>query len=617
MTDPSVQLAALVVAAVGAGWLADRLRIPAILPLLAVGLLAGPAFGLLDPDALFGDLLTSTVGLAVGVILYEGGLSLRLRELEGSQRAIWGLVSVGVAVTWVIGSTVAVLVLDVSLGVGIVLGAILVVSGPTVVGPVLQTVRPSRKVGSILKWESIFIDPVGAMLAVLAFDVVIAGADSPGLGELTGEVALFVVAGAGTGGLVAAGAVFVLRRHWVGEHLISLFGVALAMLAYVLADAVAHEAGLLATTVLGLVLSNHHRVRTEPLVRFSEVLRVLLIGILFIVLSARLTRDQLASLGMGTVVLIVVLVLVARPVATWISTFGSGLEMREKALIAGIAPRGIVAASIASVFGLELEAAGVEGAELLTPVVFAVIVATVLVYGLGAGPLARMLGLARRGQEGVLILGAGVVERGLAEAVAGAGLEVVVATINRNDERAARMLGIRTFYGNVLDEDIDLRLEMSGIGRLLALTPNDEVNTLAARRFEEVFGGAEIYQLPATPPPPGVQAGTSELGGRGLFDSSLVYPRLRRLIEEQGINRTTLSEKFDTARFIEKHGNDVIPLMAVRDGRLLLNVIDAPTALMDRLQIGDVVLWVKPGADGDEAGDGSQVVSIPDGVEAE
>lgn len=592
MSDPAIQLAALVVAAVAAGWLADRLRIPAILPLLAVGLLAGPGFRLIDPDALFGDLLTSAVGLAVGVILFEGGLSLRLSELDGSQRAIWGLVTVGVATTWLLGSVAAVLLFDMSVGVAVVLGAILVVSGPTVVGPILQTVKPSRKVGSILKWESIFIDPIGAMLAVLAFDVVIAGADGPGLGALTGEVALFIVAGAATGTAVATVSVFVLRRHWVGEHLISLFGLAMALIAFMVADVFAHESGLLATTVLGLILSNHHRVRTEPLVRFSEVLRVLLIGILFIVLSARLTREQLSTLGAGAVVFIVVLVVVARPLATWISTFGSGLEWREKGLLAGVAPRGIVAASIASVFGVELESAGIRGAELLTPLVFAVIVATVLIYGFGAGPLARLLGLARRGQEGVLVLGAGVVELAIAEALADADVDVILATVNRNDERRARMLGLRTFYGNVLNDDIDLRLEMSGIGRFMALTPNDEVNTLGARRFEEVFGGGEIYQLPPTSPPPGVETMSSELGGRGLFHPDFEYAHLRRILEDDGVHKTALSEKFDKPTFLERHGPDLVPLMAVRDGRLLVNVIDAPTPLIDRLQSGDVVLWV-------------------------
>jgi NhaP-type Na+/H+ or K+/H+ antiporter len=594
MNDPAVQIAALVVAAVVANWLADHLRIPSILPLLAVGLLAGPILGWLDPDALFGDLLTPMVAVAVGVILFEGGLTLRHQEIDGSQRVIWALVTVGAVVTWVIASATARIFLDVGWGMAVVLGSILVVSGPTVVGPVLQTVRPSRQVGSILKWESIFVDPVGAMLAVIAFDAVIAGRAEVTVTAVAVDVALFALVGSLMGIIVAAAAVFALRRHWIPEHLISLFGLASALVAFTAADVIVHESGLLATTVVGLTMANHRRIRTEPMVRFSEVLRVLLIGGLFIILSARLTRDQLSSIGWGVAVLITVLVFVARPAATWLSTIGSGLELREKALIAGVAPRGIVAASIASVFGVELEHAGVPGAALLTPVTFAVIIATVLIYGLGAGPLARALGLARRGQEGALILGAGPVERAIAEALVAADVDVVVATINRNDERLARMAGLRTFYGNVLDDEVDLRLEMSGIGRLLALTPNDEVNTLAARRFTEVFGGAEVFQVSATPPPPGVDSTMTSLGGRELFGPDWDYRSLLSAIQNGGVRRTQLSKEFDRVAFFEHHGPEITPLIAVRDRRLIVNVVDAPTRLADRLAADDVVLWLGP-----------------------
>lgn len=592
MIDPMVQVAGLVVAAVAAGWLADRLRIPSILPLLVVGVLVGPVLGWIDPDGLLGDLLVPVVTLAVGVILFEGGLSLRVREIEGSQRAIWGLVTVGVLVTWLVGALAAWLLVGLDPAPAVILAAILVVSGPTVVGPVLRAVQPSRQVASILKWESILIDPIGAMLAVIAFDAVIAGTETPGFLGVAADVGLFVLVGAGAGALVAAGAVYVLRRHWVPEDLLSLFGLASAIVAFTAADLVFRESGLIAATVVGLILSNHRRLRTEPLVRFSEVLRVLLIGVLFIVLSARLTLEQLAGIGWGTVGLILALVLVARPLAVWLGTLGSTLEDKQKAFIAGLAPRGIVAVSIASVLGLELEEAGVGGAEMFSPIAFAVIAATVVIYGFGAGPLARALKLAHPGQAGVLVLGAGPVERAVAEALSASGMEVIVATVNRNDERAARMAGLRTYYGNVLDEDVDLRLELSGIGRLLALTPNDEVNALAARRFSDLFGGAEVYQLPPLPPPPGVESTPSDLGGRRLIGDGWTYQRLEKVLEDEEIRRTTLSEEFDKDSLVQRHGSHVLPLFLIRGGRLMVAAEDAPTPLMDRVEWGDELLWL-------------------------
>lgn len=588
MLDPAVAIAVLVVVAVGATWLAEKARIPSILALLTVGVLAGPVFGWLDPDALLGDLVAPLVSLAVGVILFEGGLSLRLREIEGQQRVIWLLVTAGVLVTWMVGSIAAFVFTDLDGAGSILLGSILVVSGPTVVGPVLRSVRPNRRVASILKWESIFVDLVGAMVAVLTFDIVLSGAQDAGFGAILGEVLRFVGAGVVAGLVMAVLTIFALRRHWVPEHLLSLVGLAAALAAFTIANAFAHESGLVATAVLGLALSNHRPVRTEQILRFSEVIRVLLIGLLFIVLSARLTRDQIGSLGWGAVGLVLALIVVGRPLAVWVSTLGSPLKRAEQFLLAGVMPRGIVAASIASVFALQLEAEGVAGATLITPLTFAVIVATVVVYGLGAGPLARRLGLAAKTLSGVLIVGAGRMERAIASALAKSGIDVILATTNRNDEYRARMEGLRTFYGNVLDDDIDLRLDLFGMGRLLALTPNDEVNTLAALRFADVFGGAGTYQLPAAPPPPGVEGTVADIGGRPLFGDGLHYSALSSRFSE-GARLTQITDTFTVDQLIEQEGG-VFPLFLVRGSRVIVGTVGRK--LLNEAQLGDYVIWV-------------------------
>lgn len=592
MPDPIFVIPGFVVGAVAASWLADRLRIPSILILLALGVVIGPVFGLVEPSQMFGELLTPLVSVAVAVILFEGGLSLRLREIEGSQRIIWLLVSVGVLVTWVIGALAAWFFTDLGVGSAVLLGSILVVSGPTVVGPILRIVRPTRRIGSILKWESIFIDPVGAMLAVVTFNVISSGKGGPPTFEVALDVILFIADGVVSGAVFAAAAVFVLRRHWVPEHLVSVFGLATALIAYMAAESVFHESGLLATTVVGLILTNHPRISTESIVRFSEVLRVLLIGVLFIVLSARLTREQLTSLGWGALGLVAALVLIARPLAAWLATWGSDLDRSKRLLIAGVAPRGIVAASIASVFGLELEAAGVPGAELITPLAFAVIVASVLIYGFGSGPLARWLGEASAHQEGVLVLGAGPVERAVAAALHEAGVDVVIATVSRSDELRARTSGLRTFFGNVLDADIDLRLDLSGIGRLFALTPNDEVNTLAARRFTDIFGRGDTYQLPPADSPEGVDGGMADPGGRLVFDAGATYDQLRARLSRETINSAPLTDSFDLDSFRMVHGEAALPLFALRESRLLVAAVDAPNPLTARLQPGDRLFWL-------------------------
>ena len=539
LDDPIVQLSGIVVLAFAVTWFGERVRVPVILPLLVTGFLVGPVFGLINPDDILGDLLAPVVSIAVGLILFEGGLSLRLREMEGQQRVLWLLVSLGVLVTWAIGAIVTLIFTDLSTGMAVLTGSILVVSGPTVIGPLLALVRPSRSVASILKWESIFIDPVGALLAVITFEVIVlGGAQNATPGRVLSDIVEFAFVGVLVGAVIAFGASTALRRHWVPEHLQPLFGLSIALFAFMVADLLAAESGLLATTVLGFVLANQRKLRTEHIVQFSEVVRVLLIGVLFLILSARLTTEQLRVDLPAALALIFTLVLFARPAAVALSTIGSRLNWRERMLLGGVAPRGIVAASVASVFALELEHEGLAGAEELTPLVFAVIVGTVLIYGIGMGPLARRLGLAEKHQEGVLVLGAGHVERAVADALADTGVAVVLATTNRQDHYEARMAGRRALYGNVLARDVDLDLDLAGIGRLLAMTPNDDVNTLASTRFAPTFGGAETYQLPPRRKATGIESDpATEFGGRQLFGADWNYPSLAELLESGGAVR--------------------------------------------------------------------------------
>ncbi|MGI9647077.1 MAG: cation:proton antiporter [Acidimicrobiia bacterium] len=594
--DPVVQLAGIVVLAVAAQWIAARLKVPSILLLLLTGFLVGPVFELLDPDTLLGDLLAPTVALGVGLILFEGGMSLRLREMAGQQRVLWLLVTVGVFITWAIGALTVMAFTDLSAGIAILVGSILVVSGPTVVGPLLTQVRPSRNVASILKWESIFIDPVGALLAVLAFEVVLVDRVlDPDLREVVWEVLKFIVAGGLVGVGVGVLGIVALRRHWVPEHLLSLFGISLALLAFIVAGEIAAESGLLATTVLGLVLANHRPIRTEQIVRFSEIIRVLLIGVLFIVLSARLDLDQM-QLDLGAAVaLVAILVLVARPLAVAVATWRSTLDRPERVLLAAVAPRGIVAASIASVFALELQAEGVAGAEQITPLVFAVIIGTVVIYGLGMAPLARRLGLAERHQEGALILGAGVVERAIARALAAAGVTLVVATTNRRDHYQARMEDLRSFYGNVLDRDVELDLDLAGIGRLIALTPNDDVNTLASAHFGEVFGGAYVYQLHPATLPAGIGSNpAADLGGRFLFGSDWDYHSLGEALEAGGqVRRTTLSDEYSLDDY-NSSANDAVPLFVVRSGGRLSIILSGTGDPLAGVGPGDTIVSLVP-----------------------
>lgn len=591
LDDPATLIAGIIVLAVGLNWLAVRTGVPSILVYLITGFVLGPVLGVLDPDELLGDLLLPAVSLAVGVILFEGGLSLRFREIHGHARVIWLLVSVGVGITWMVGWGAALIFTDLPSGVALLLGAILVVSGPTVIGPLLSHVRPDRPVGPILKWESILVDPIGVLVAVITFDVLLIGAGSASAATVAAEVALFVFVGLISGGVFAIALIVALRRHWIPEQLTSLVGLGVALLSFVIANSLVTEAGLLATTTLGIVLANDRNVSTEQILHFSESIRVVLIGVLFIVLSARIGGDQLGLIGAGAVGILAALILIARPLASLVSTFRTSLTWRHRFLIGTVAPRGIVAAAITSVFALELENEGVAGAEELTALVFAIIVGTVVIYGLGMGPIARRLGLATRRQEGVLIIGAGRVEREVATALSDAEVPVLLATTNRRDEYRARMAGMPTHYGNVLVEDVDLELDLSGIGRILALTPNDDVNTLAVTRFVGIFGRAETYQLAPGRAPAGVDSSAAtHLAGRLLFDLDANYEKLSSLVRAgAAIGKTSITPEF-TVNDFRAANPEAMPLFVVKPNRRLQIITTAGGDPLRNVAEGDTIL---------------------------
>lgn len=571
-----IGLAAIVIIGVAAQWLAVVIRVPSIILLLGAGLIAGPILGLLDPDDLFGDLLAPFVSLSVGVILFEGGLGLKFRELEGVANVTWRLVSLGALATWGILWYAGIQLLGLSQGIAALLGAILVVSGPTVIIPLLRQVRPVRRVGAILKWEGILIDAIGAMLAVIVFETILQGRTDPTLTETLQDIGFFLLVGAGSGAAVAAVMIPLLRRFRIPEFLHSGVSIMMALIAFTIANLIQDEAGLLATIVLGMALANQPFVSVRTIVEFSETIRVLLIAVLFIVLAAQLDFAAMVGLGFGGLAFLLVTVVIARPVAVALSTVGSDLNRRERLFVASVAPRGIVAASISSVFATELTAAGIEGVEPLVPAAFLTILGTALIYGLGADPIARRLGVARPDPRGVLIVGADLVAREIGHGLGAAGVEVTMVSTNRSEDYAARMSGLTTRYTSVLNAEVDEQL-LADKAIILALTVNDEYNSLVCLRMSEHFGQAGTYQLrrpagagaPRTTAPP-------QLRGRLVFGNELDHINLsRRLSEGHEIKATSLSDSFDYDAYQRLHDNLAGVLFLVsQDGRVTPNTVD-------------------------------------------
>ncbi|MEE3199635.1 MAG: cation:proton antiporter, partial [Planctomycetota bacterium] len=525
-----LSLAAIVVMGLGAQWIAWRLKLPSILFLLAAGFAAGQAgLGVINPEELFGNVLFPIVSLSVAVILFEGGLTLRVSELRETGKVVLSLILLGALVTWGLTTASAYWILGFDPKLALLFGALLIVTGPTVVLPLLRQVRPGVQIRNILKWEGILNDPLGAIVAVLVFQALFSGLShaggEPGLMPAVEGLLQAALIGGGLGVVGAGGLLFCLKRYLIPDFLQSAITLMMVVVVFALSNELQEESGILGVTVMGLCLPNQRWVAVRHIIEFKENLRVLLISALFIVLSARITRENLQELGWEEVLFAGSLILLVRPASVFISSIGSGLSLREKVFLSWMAPRGIVAAAVASVFALSLSGK-VEGAENLVPVTFLLICSTIFIYGLTARPLAIRLGVALENPQGVLFIGAHSWARQIAAVLRDQGVGVLLADSNRANINKAKMEGFDTFLGNVLAEDSAEEMDLGAINRLVALTPNDDANCLAALHFREIFERRELYQLSDTLEKEHEGGANTHLRCRELGDGGLNYPAL-------------------------------------------------------------------------------------------
>ncbi|WP_425395663.1 cation:proton antiporter [Aeoliella sp.] len=567
--DTSLYMAAVLGLGIAAQWLAWRLKIPAIVLLLFLGFgwgyLVGSPEKYIDSEILF-----PVVSLSVGVILFEGGLNLRFREIRDTSNVVLQLVSIGLLTTAVLTAFAAHYLVNFSWPMSILLGALLTVSGPTVILPLLRQVRPERKLGSLVKWEGIINDPIGAVLAALVYEVV-AHPMPDGVAHGT-MVALGLTIAIGLGlGLLSGWLVReMMRRYLVPDYLQNPVVLAIVLLLFSFSNYLQPESGLVTVTVLGMYLANQHNVTIKHVIEFKENLRVLLLSVLFIVLASRIhpTMDQLRDIGWGGIALVLVLVLVVRPAAVFLSTWGSELTRKERLFLSWIHPRGIVAAAVATLFTIGISQARPEMAaegEKFVLVTFLVVVGTVTIYGLSLGPVARYLGLSRENPQGVLFAGASPLVREVARALHNEGISTLLVDTNPENISLARMDGLPVCYASIGSDFVHEETDLGDFGRLLAMTPNDEVNTLAASEFAEQFGSANVYQCaPHQESSQRHQRVPTHLRGRILFDDELTEDKIRERYNKGFImKKTTLSKDFTIEHFREKYGEQSILMFVV------------------------------------------------------
>jgi len=563
---PLMELAGIIISGISAQWLAWRLKLPSILLLMVFGFMAGPLTGFLHPDRLMGPLLSPFISISLALILFEGGLSLKIADLIGTRIVVHNLLTIGVFTTWILASISAYIILGLNPLLSVLLGSILVVTGPTVITPLLLYVRPSGRVGSIVKWEGIMNDPIGAILAIIVLEGILAS--GPHEAALTAALGFIMtlIAGCSLGFLGAIIIIKVIKEYWAPDRLLEVISLMLVVLVFTISELIWEESGLLAATLMGVVLANQNTVNITPIIKFKEDLRTLLISLLFIILVARLPIDYFYYINSNSVLFLGSLVFIVRPAAVILSTRGQGLSWQEKVFIAWMAPRGIVAAAVASVFGLFLSDQGMPQSEMLAPVTFFVVAGTVVIYGLTAGPLARALHLASRNQKGFLIAGASSWAREMASIIRDQGLPVLLVDTNSAEIAKAYQDGLPTYHGSIISESILDEIEISNLGHLMALTSDEMINSLAAVRFRDIFGRKEVYQIRLeTAGVRGMQTIAPEhLRGRFLFSPPITYSYLDEKFKSGAsfvINEFTENFKYDPeAPF---HDANTIPLMLI------------------------------------------------------
>ncbi|USI72782.1 cation:proton antiporter [Sphingomonas morindae] len=521
------------VAGVFGQWLGWRLKLPAIIPLLVIGAIAGPIAGIVKPSDALGEVMRPAIGMAVAIIVFEGGLNLNLRELRSAGSGVLRLVAVALPLNWLFGTLAAHYVAGLSWPVAILVGAILVVTGPTVIMPLLRQARLEPRSAAFLKWEAIVNDPIGATITLLVLSFLTLSTTMSS-GDAALQLAWRTLLGGGIaaalGLAVPIGIRTLFRRDLAPEYLKTPILLAGALGVYAAGEAIQPETGLVGATLFGVVLANIDVTGLQELRRFKESLTVFLVSGLFILLTANIDRETVMMLSWPIAATTAAILFIARPLAIGLATLGARVSWAERLLVGWIGPRGVVAAAIAGVAGERLAKAGYPDARLVLPLVFAVIASTVLLHGLSLAPLARRLKLASGGRGGLLIVGASAWTIGLGEALQGSGIPVLMVDRSANALRAARLAGLPTLRVEVLslvgEEVIDLR----EFEHLLAATPDDAYNALVCTRFAPELGRERVYQI-APDESTGRHAAAREWRGKIAIGFDMVHQRLSDLMQ--------------------------------------------------------------------------------------
>ncbi len=572
------QLAALIILGILAQWLAWRIKVPSILPLILIGLFVGPISTYFTPDGtkwiepiyntstghgLFpGHYLFYFVSLAIGVILFEGGLTLKRRELKNVGGAIVKLITFGSLVTFIGAGLATHYLMGLNLSISFLFAGLIIVTGPTVIAPILQNLPLNRNVSTVLKWEGIIIDPIGAFVAVLMFEFIVSGEGGAHYSMVAVKTFMqSVLIGIALGGVTAYALYQMIKNELIPHYLLNVFILATVILAFVISDYLSHESGLLTVVVMGIVMGNLDVPHLKEISSFKESLSVLLISILFILLASNITMDEIRLImDIRCLGLFLVVVFILRPLGVFLSTRKSELSTREKLFISWVGPRGIVAAGVASLFGIRLTQLGYEGAQYITPLVFMIVLGTVLLNATTARLVAKALGVIQKASDGVLFIGANKAARLVAQYLKSNGRHVVLLDSNQTNVNLSGDGGLEAFEANIYNDELSDHYELVDMGYVLAMTSSPEVNKFAIKKCKKLFGENGSYRLLS---PDEMQLNKSELPKVGIFSYYDDFLNINEVVRDYPeVHEMEINSTEELSKWIRKMSYDkkMIPI---------------------------------------------------------
>jgi NhaP-type Na+/H+ or K+/H+ antiporter len=602
-----LELASLVILGIAAQWIAWRTKVPAILPLILIGLFFGPVSSLFEADGskwiepvydpelgegLFpGESLFYFVSLSIGIILFEGGLTLKLKEIKVVGPTIMRIISVGSLITFIGGALGVHFLLELSWQISFLFSGLIIVTGPTVIAPILRNLPLRKNVATVLKWEGILIDPIGALVAVLVYDFIISGEEEMFTIHAVISFLKIVIVGISLGFTAAHLLNIMIKRKLIPHYLLNIFTLALVLGIFVESDILEHESGLLSVVIMGMVLGNLNVPELKNILDFKESISILLISILFILLAANFNIEDLyLLLDWRVLILFLFIILILRPISVFASSYQSTLNYKEKIFISWVGPRGIVAAGVASLFGIKLTGK-VEGAEYIAPLVFMVVAGTVLINATTARIVAKWLGVVKDKADGILIVGANTAARLIGQYMQSQGKSVVLIDRSANLVEKAKEAGLVALEEDIYSDTLTDNYELLEIGEVMAMTGSADVNEYALTRFEKQLGVSNLHRLIT---PEELKGPKDNIPENGLFSCVDDYLNISEVVRDYPqIHEMSITSKQHLETVIDEMNQleYSIPLFLKKNSGEQLVILPSNCELVD-VKKGDKLVYV-------------------------